>query len=329
MLGKRELAEEALSRSGLDWLLERLPQRQSLLVLTFHRIGDAQETDYDSGVFSATVEQLDAVISFLKRRFRFATLEEAVRLASGSALRGNRVLLTFDDGYRDNYTLAFPVLRSHGISAAFFLPTAFVGTGNLPWWDAIAFVVKKSRKRQFQLPYPQAANFDLEAEGAEREVVRVLELFKKPVMTDPERFISTLEQVCEVRRPSGQTERLFLNWEEAREMQRHAMEFGSHTHTHPILSKLPLREQQDEVLRSRQILERELDWPVDTFAYPVGLPGTFSDSTVEALKHSGYRAAFSFYGGLNLPHQTDAFDLKRHGISAQPWPLRPSPRRDP
>ncbi len=320
MPGKRELVEEALSRSGVEWLLEPLPQRQSLLVLTFHRIGNAQETDYDSGVFSATAEQFDAVIAFLKLRFRFATLEEAVRLASGAAPLGDRVLLTFDDGYRDNYTLAYPILRSHGVPAAFFLPTAFVGTGLLPWWDAIAFVVKKSRKRQFQLSYPETANFDLEAEGAEREVVRVLKLFKQPTMDDPERFISTLEQVCEVRRP-GQAERLFLNWEEAREMQGHGMEFGSHTHTHPILSKLPFQEQKDELLLSRQILERELGRPVDAFAYPVGLRNTFSQSTVEALKQSGYQAAFSFYGGLNLPHQTDAFDLKRHGISAYPPPM--------
>ena len=305
--------------------MEVLPQRQSLLVLTFHRIGNAQETDYDSGVFSATVEQFDAIIAFLKGRFHFATLEEAVRLANGAAPRGDRVLLTFDDGYRDNYTLAYPILRSHGVSAAFFLPTAFVGTGLLPWWDAIAFVVKKSRKRQFQLSYPETANFDLEAEGAEREVVRVLKLFKQPAMADPERFLSTLEQVCEVRRPDGQTEQLFLSWEEAREMQQHGMEFGSHTHTHPILSKLPFQEQKDEVLRSRQIMERELGRPVDAFAYPVGLRNTFSDSTVEALKQSGYQAAFSFYGGLNLPGQTDAFDLKRHGISAYPPPMPRSP----
>jgi peptidoglycan/xylan/chitin deacetylase (PgdA/CDA1 family) len=64
-------------------------------------------------------------------------LDEAIDIAHGNVPARNRVLVTFDDGYLDNYTVAFPILRSLGVQGVFFLPTAFVGTGELPWWDII------------------------------------------------------------------------------------------------------------------------------------------------------------------------------------------------
>ena len=65
------------------------------------------------------------------------------------------MLITFDDGYRDNYTLAFPILRKHGVQAVFFLPTAFIGTGKLPWWDVIAYIIKHSVKKHIHIEYPE------------------------------------------------------------------------------------------------------------------------------------------------------------------------------
>ena len=161
-------------------------------------------------------------------------------MVNGGAATGASLLITFDDGYLDNYTLAYPVLRSHGVQGTFFLPTSFVATTRLPWWDEIAYIVKTSRHRQIRLAYPQPAVFDLDAGGAVRVCMDVLRLFRQPVVTDTGRFMAGLEEACGTSRPQGHTERRFLNWDEAREMQAHGMAFGSHTHNHEVLSKLPL-----------------------------------------------------------------------------------------
>jgi peptidoglycan/xylan/chitin deacetylase (PgdA/CDA1 family) len=238
-------------------------------------------------------------------------------MLNGSVPRRASVLITFDDGYLDNYTLAFPILRSHGIQGVFFLPTAFVGTTKVPWWDAIAYLIKKSRRKSIGLDYPHPAAFDLENEGAARVSMQVLHRFIQPDVTDPGRFIADLEKVCETRRPEGSADRLFMNWEEAREMQQSGMAFGSHTHTHEILSKLAPAQQREELFSSREILERELGRQIDTLAYPVGQRYCFSEDTVEALKETGYRAAFSFYGGLNRPGQMQPFDIRRYSVGDQ------------
>src|SRR5580704_9397156 len=177
MRGKRELLARMCSRTGIIRILESLPQRRALIILNYHRIGNADETPFDSGVFSATAEQFDSQIAYLKRRFHMATLEEVFAMMGGDAPRRTSVLVTFDDGYLDNYTVAFPILRSHGVQAVFFLPTAFIGTGKLPWWDIIAYLVKRSVKKHIRLEYPKPETFDLAVDGGKRVSMEILRLF--------------------------------------------------------------------------------------------------------------------------------------------------------
>jgi hypothetical protein len=153
-----------------------------LIVLNYHRIGNADETPFDSGVFSATAEQLESQISYFKSRFHMATLEEVFAMIGGDVPRGTSVLITFDDGYLDNYTLAFPILRAQGVQGVFFLPTAFIGTGKLPWWDEIAYIVKHSVKERIRLEYPESTTFDLKGTGARRVSMQILRLFAQPAV---------------------------------------------------------------------------------------------------------------------------------------------------
>lgn len=316
ILGKRELIARMCAGAGLTRILECMPKRRVLMILNYHRIGNAAETPYDSGTFSATADEFDGQIAYLKRHFHMATLDEVLAMVRGEMTLDAAVLITFDDGYLDNYTLAFPILSSHRVQGVFFLPTSFVGTGRLPWWDAIAYTVKHSRRRVIRLAYPAPATFDLQQEGVGNAIMRVLWLFKQPSMRDAVRFRAELEAACDASCPED-TERCFLNWDEARQMMGAGMAFGSHTHTHPILAKLSREQQQDEVSRSRAILERELGTRIDVLAYPVGAPHTFSTDTVHALTHTGYQAAFSFYGGINIAGGIQRFNVRRCGVDGQ------------
>jgi len=315
--GKREQVARICERTLITKLLEVLPKRNLLLVLNYHRIGDASQTPYDSGTFSATAEEFERQIRYFRRQFHVASLEEAVSAALDGGPRQTILLITFDDGYIDNYNVAFPILRSLNTPAAFFLPTAFVGTGRLPWWDIIAYVIKGSKRENIRVRYPREVSFDVRAQGLSNVTMRILGLFKDPSMQDGERFISELETACESPRPAPTADRCFLNWEEAREMQEAGMGFGSHTHTHEILAKLSASRQQEELATSRQILESHLGRRIDTLAYPVGAPDTFSDETVQLLQRCNYRASFSFHGGMNRPGEIQPFNIKRYGVGEQ------------
>jgi peptidoglycan/xylan/chitin deacetylase (PgdA/CDA1 family) len=317
MRGKRELISDLCAATGATWLLEHAPQRPVLMILNYHRVGDADATEYDPGLFSCTAQEFDWQIDYLKRRFRMTTLEEVLALLAGKdRLAETRVLITFDDGYLDNYAVAYPVLRRHGVQGVFFLPTGFAGTNRVPWWDEIAYIVKHAQRRRFRLEYPHAVDFDLDAEGMARSIMQVLNLYKQPAMRDGGRFVEELEQACASSRPGAGARRCFLDWNEAREMLQGGMAFGSHTHNHEILSKLAPQAQVEELRISRAILEKELGQTIDTLAYPVGARDTFSEDTVHALGEAGYRAAFSFYTGFNTG-SIAPFDIKRCGVDRQ------------
>jgi peptidoglycan/xylan/chitin deacetylase (PgdA/CDA1 family) len=311
MKGKRLLLAEASARVGLTRILEAVLRRDALLVLNYHRIGNAEETPYDSGTFGPTAEQFDWEMEYVKSRFNCVGLEEALAMMTGEVPVSSSLLITFDDGYLDNYQKAFPILRSHGLSATFFLPTDFIATHRLPWWDIIAYMVKHSRKDTFLVQYPQPAEFHIDRSKPSATVFQLLRLCSETRTTDYAPLIAQLETACDCARPNGASERCFLNWDEAREMQAAGMSFGSHTHSHEVLSGLPAEQQVDELRKSRAILERELRRTVDVLAYPVGRPYTFNRETVAALERSGYRGAFSFYGGANLRGNVNRLDIRR------------------
>lgn len=320
MKGKREIAARLCAATGFTSLLEHLRKRPSLIVLAYHRIGNGNGTLYDPGVFSATGNEFQWHIAYLRRHFEICKLGEAVAMVRGEQALRSCVLVTFDDGYRDNYEVAFPILRASGVPATFFLPTAFIGSDRLPWWDEVAFIVKNARRKCFEISYPYLAEFDAEKLGQHSAIVEVLRAYKHPSMKNHERFISELAAAAESELPAKASESSFMSWQQAREMCAGGMEFGSHTHRHEVLSKLSIQEQFEELQCSREILERELRQPITTLSYPVGGRATFSRETQEMAKHSGYKAAFSFYGGFNDRNTLAPYDIRRVGVEQQSHP---------
>lgn len=319
--GKREWLAHGLLWSGASLLLSQLPPRDSLLVLNYHRIGNPDEDLFDPGVFSATAERFENQISYLKRRVSLVTLEEALAFVVGTIKdrsRRCRVLITFDDGYLDNYQFAFPILRSLGVQGVFFLVTSMVGSCQVPWWDHIAYLVKTARRRRFSLRYPAGLAVDIDRNGLMESLRAVLRLYKRPENSDPARFIRELAEEAKGEDPPG-TLRRFLDWNEAREMAAGGMAIGSHTHSHHVLSQLEPDRQYQELSQSRAILKERLGAEADVLAYPVGGRTSFTDQTQKVARDAGYRAAFSFYGGTNLPGKTPTYDVSRVGVGEQSW----------
>ena len=318
--GKRELLARGLYWSGAPFLLGRLPARDLLLVLNYHRIGNPEEDLFDPNVFSATADELDRHLAYLKKAVSVVTLEEAQAFIDGQVREKTsrcRVLITFDDGYLDNYKLAFPILRSHGVQGVFFLVSGIMGSSWVPWWDHIAFLMKTAQQTRFTLRYPSELTVDIAQDGITKSLRDVLRFCARPENTDGERFIRELKESCQGRDNFPTDARRFLSWDEAREMLAGGMAIGAHTHSHPVLSQLEPEKQRYELTQSRALLKQNLGVEADALAYPVGGPTAFTDRTKTIAQESGYRAAFSFYGGVNLPGQTAAFDVKRIAMGDQ------------
>ena len=308
-LGKRAQAAILARRLGLLAILERVPQRRCLVVVNYHRIGNPQDIAFDRGVVEATSEEFALQMSWLKRHFHVATLEEAQRLVDRpSDIRHPVFLVTFDDGYRDSYDVAFPVLKALSLPATFFLVTSLVASRIMPWWDQIADLVRRVDGRPIDLEYPWPIRITGEPEQATRQI---LGLYKDPATSDSDRFLTDLVRACASPLRNETDGRLFLDWEEAREMLAAGMSFGSHTHNHELLARQSESAQRSEVIRSREIIRANLGIRCDALAFPVGSPTSFSAVTQKVLEDAGYRTAFSYYGGVNKPGRIDRFNVLR------------------
>lgn len=315
-MSRIERTAQIASRLKLTSLVERVRGRPVLLVLVYHRIMRLEDSRYDPNVIEATPEQFDDQMAALRKSHVVIDPEEICDLvANPSKLRAPRVGITFDDGYRDNYSIAFPILKSHGFKAMFFLPTHYVGEKHLTWWDQIGWVIRNTKRAAITLAYPRPVTIMIDRDAPTMTIRKVLHLMTKDSRVDRKRFMAEIARAADLAMPEQAEERQFLSWDEAREMERAGMMIGSHTHSHEILASIPEAEQKEQCRRSRELLV-EHGIKADCLAYPVGHRDSYSDATIRAAKEAGYRFAFTNHGGLNTRKNMDRFSVQRLGMDS-------------
>ena len=295
-----------ISRShelGLAEALARGPGRP--LILGYHRIVEDFEATARNEMPSmlTSVEMFERHLDLVGRHFRFATLDEiGEQLASGEPFSEPVAAVTFDDGYRDNYEHAFPVLTRKGIPAAVFVVTDLVGRSCWQIHDKLFHLMRKAF----------AAWEDPRRELS--ELLRALDLpaghllRSRSATSSPMTSVSALLpelSVVNVRRVMAALEAttgngfhdvaLPLTWPMIEEMHRAGIIIGSHTRHHVSLPAESTEMVVEELEGSKRAIEEHLGVPAVHFAYP---GGQFTPRDVEALERAGYR-----FGYTACPHQ--------------------------
>lgn len=283
-----------------------------VLGLNYHRIGDGRASRFDRGLWSATVDGFDRQLGWLKARFDVIAprdIPDALRVR-----RGRHALVTFDDGYEDNFSAAFPVLRRHGLPASFFVATGFVDRPRLPWWDEIAWMVRSSPRAGVEVPgfLAPVAYDEPDRERAIRALLRTY--YHLPASRGAAFLEAAGVATGSGRFPDGDGGRVWMTWDELREMKAGGMTIGGHTVHHPILSRMPRDDQWREISGCARRLEAELGEPMRAFAYPGGLRDAFDADTRACLREAGVQAAFSYYGGFRPPSAWDDLDIPRIAV---------------
>lgn len=309
-MAKRELIVRVLDRSRFLPFMVAHPHWDGLLILNHHRIGDPNASLLDRGVFSATADGLDAQLAILKRMVTIIHPRDIHTVLDRP--RGRHVLLTFDDGYRDNYDTAFPILLSHGVHATFFLCSGFIDNPHVPWWDEIAWMVRSSSRCDLPMGEWMSQTLSLRQADRDQTIKLLLDRYKTLPASNTEAFLAFLaEATGRGRCDAALGEHLWMTWDMAREMAAAGMEIGGHTVTHPVLARLPIGRQQSEIAGCQDRLKRELGAPASQFAYPVGARDAFTAETQRLVADAGFDMAFSFYGGYSAAGRYDPYDIPR------------------
>lgn len=286
-----------MHRTRSSCLLSRASAWRGVLVLNYHRIGNPATATGLRDIYSATADDFDHQLSFLKRNTDVISAADLPSVLHRK--RGRHVLLTFDDGYRDNYEIAYRLLSKHGLTAAFFVCTGLVDRQNRAWWDDIARLVG-SREQP---------------EKRDAAIARAVTEYRAQPESQLGEYLHRLAERTGAVLPSfAESDGDWMTWDMIREMHANGMTIGAHTVSHPILTRLSPESQLDEILESRNRIAAELGETPRFFSYPIGKPATFDDVTKSALRTAGFEYAFSFYGG-HQPFLVDQpYDIRRCSV---------------
>jgi peptidoglycan/xylan/chitin deacetylase (PgdA/CDA1 family) len=313
---RKLMLAHALDRTGCGKLLRLTPSWRGVLILNYHRIGAAQHSVLDRNLWSATTDEFDQQIRTITRDFDIIGLDQLDQAIHDR--RGRSVMITFDDGYLDNYTEAFPVLKSHGASATFFITTGFLDVPKIPWWDEIAWMVRSCRLPQIPPNAWVGGPITFDEPHREKAIRRILVAYKMLEGPSTDDFMHFLAESLQTgRAPAHIGHELWMTWPMIREMSQSRMFFGGHTVNHPILANIS-REQQDyEIGECRRRLMQEVGKPIDAFSYPVGGPTSFNQDTRDALTRHGYRWASPTWAEL-CRHRDGWIRLHSNALRSKP-----------
>lgn len=309
---KKDILAFVIDRFGVNYCLRKFGLWNGLIVLNYHRVGSASNSLFDHNLWSCTQEDFDQQVRFAKKNFDVISINDVEDVLTKPKQRA--VLFTFDDGYLDNYELAFPVLNSHNVPATFFLTSGFLDNRIPAWWDEIAWMVKTSLKQSL----PACEWFSKEIPLDKKAVDRLNGVFYALPNEKTADYLTYLAEATGSGRCSqSEGEFCWMTWDMAREMLAGGMEFGAHTVNHPILSRLNEEDQLFEIETSKRRIKEELNIDVETFSYPVGRRNTFNDATRRSLEKSGIRFCFSYYGNYNPPGEFDKYDIHRYAVETE------------
>ncbi len=300
--------------SGVTSLTLNL-QRRRPVVLRYHRVyPDGVVPFYDLGVSRSLFE---AQLDLLARCARVVSLEEIYgSLLEGAPLPDGSVAITFDDGYRDNFTEAFPALRRREMPATLFVSAGNVDRGEPFWWDRLASALQTA-------PGPLELEFDKSTErfalDSPESRGRVFDRLRERLKLLSAARARDLLEAVEVRGGKGVRERALeagalMNWDEVVEMARGGIEIGSHGLDHAVLSRLPREEIERQVVESRRTIEAKVGLPVRFFSYPNGKREDVTSEVEATVRAAGYRGAVSTIEGRVGP-RSNAFMLERKGVT--------------
>jgi peptidoglycan/xylan/chitin deacetylase (PgdA/CDA1 family) len=309
----------ALHYSGAQEVISNVQRRAvggvRVLILSYHRVVGNYPLEAERGLPTLNIarDTFRKHLEVLCQTHDVVRLDDAMEaLAGRRAARRDAAVITFDDGYRDVYEHAFPVLREMNLPAVAYVPSSFIGTSKRLAHDRLWAALKTMEKRALG---PMSVGVGADYEGlllhAFEGAPTPNKVLERLIADNPTGVLYGLAEMLEDRlridRADGPRGQLPMSWEMLREMGAHGIETGAHTAEHTVLTNQPLDEARREIAACKSVLEKGTGRPVRHFAY---CNGWYSAGVAQALRAEGFTSAVTTEDMPNMPG-VDPYALKR------------------
>jgi peptidoglycan/xylan/chitin deacetylase (PgdA/CDA1 family) len=311
----RSLGCAVIAGLGLPRLLNRFAFPHKVTIVVYHGIIQSPLDVYNSCFLDE--ESFRTQVAYLRTNFQVLRLCDAVEKLRSKSVDRPTAVITFDDGYQNNYDVAFPILREAGVPATIFLTTALLNSDDTFWNLRLNRALSKTEKTSLEW---DGRVFDLVGPTSKRAaglaIASILrELPRGELTSDLHTILRDLEDdpdcAIEVDSPFR-----MLNYQAIADMTSSGLiDFGAHGHTHAKLTRLSPEEQREEIERSLAMVSDLTGAPCKLFAYPFGKSADYDDETIRILETCGVRVALTGIRGGN-DVSTHRMELRRYGIDA-------------
>jgi peptidoglycan/xylan/chitin deacetylase (PgdA/CDA1 family) len=285
--------------------------KESVIVAYHHVIpagGDDLYSFLQSGMY-VTTKTFEKHICYLSKNYNIIPLERLQDLNIDNAC-----VITFDDGWADNFHYAYPILKRYDAPATIFLSTGFIGSHEWPWPDRISYFAMSATDACFRDMVKLHA-----AKGVIHDADRIIRLRRDLAAEDliahlkqipHDRLIEIMHSTDMLLKPligDLHARKPWMTWDEVREMHKGGISFGAHTHNHVILTNCNEKDAENEIVLSKGMLSERLGVPVSMFSFP---NGDYNEKHLEILRRLGFTHAVTTRGGV-LRDSDDFLTIRR------------------
>lgn len=284
--------------------LRRKITKSQIVVMMYHRVGPMN----DKWIFYPLHQKIfEEQMEYLSKNFEIVSLNSLTEMILRGSVPEKTAVITFDDGYKDNYEFAFPILKKYSIPATIFLATGPIEGRKLFWNDEVNYVLSHTDEESIHIKgidtYQTISN-----EDKAKACLNVVEKLKKMENDKKEAVIEELINSAGVNIPDKLGNQNVLSWKEIKKMSKNGIDFGAHTVNHPILTNLPIDEAKWEIVESKNHIEETLGYPVKSFSCP---NGDFDKNILSLIKNSGFNSSVSVNPGLVKNSIDELYQMNR------------------
>ena len=282
-------------------------------IIPYHMIVDELNGFYPE----TSTSDFEKQIVHLAKNYKIISLDEIVHRIKNRRPIRRCVAITFDDGFRDNYEIAYPILRKYNVPATIFLTTGYIDSGTAPWFIKLRYIFMQTAKTHFHLSHKGAIISHPMHTKDEKLAASDRAMAYLKNCPDEER-LPLLDRLCEklgVSTFEGLND-LMLTWNQIKEMAGHSISFGAHTVNHPILSRTSMEIAEREIQESKKTIEEKIGRPVTSFAYPFGKKSQYNADIFPILQNCGFECAVTTNVATNI-YDTNLYELNRPA----PWDI--------
>lgn len=290
--------------------------KSEAMILMYHHIKANDRHDL-SGVSEAT---FDSQMAYLSKHFNVVSLREMVAiLKQKKKIPRNTIAITFDDGYENFYTKAYPILKKYRVPATVYLVSHAIEKKETIWTERIASVIKSAKLDRIELKF-NGTHLIYPLTSEEERGLALKEIkgtLKRVSNRDRNAALSAFDRAYAQEEGGGADNSDMMSWSQVTDMDAELVNIGAHTMTHPILSRLSSTEAEREISGSKAFIEEKLGRPIYDFCYPNGEATDYNEEVKKITEEAGFESSCTTILGHN-DEKTNRYELFRTYVRNEP-----------